>query len=109
MLYKNFAEKLLHKAIDLRECSKATEDEAMWHTSDEITSLVSKLDKFYQGGYEYINCLKFYSHDSEDISYRFVLTEEEVDLTSGLDEEAGYIVLSEIERQVIDNAIMTEV
>lgn len=109
MLYKNFSEKLLHKAIDLREYSKATENEAMWHTSDEITSLVLKLDKFYRAGYEYINCLKLHSHDSEDILYRFVLTEEEVDLTSGLDEEAGYIVLSEIERQVIDNAIMTEV
>ena len=109
MLYKNFAEKLLRKAIDLREYSKAIENEAMWHTSDEITSLVLKMDKFYQAGYEYINCLKFHSYNSEDISYRFVLTEEEVDLTSGLDEEAGYIVLSEIERQVIDNAIMTEV
>ena len=109
MLYKNFAEKLLHKAIDLRECSKAIENEAMWHTSDEINSLVLKMDKFYRAGYEYINCLKFYSHDSEDISYRFVLTEEEVDLTSGLDEDAGHIVLSEIEHQVIDNAMLAEV
>ena len=52
MLYKNFAEKLLRKAIDLRECSKATEDEAMWHTSDEINSLVLKMNRFYQAGNE---------------------------------------------------------